>query len=67
MNIYGIYDIKENEQCVRVGTLQEIVKFLSLTVREIDRALKSKSTVRNKYKIYFLFKEGTEECQKKVS
>ena len=61
MNIYGIYDIKENEQCVRVGTLQEIVKFLSLTVREIDRALKSKSTVKSKYKIYFLFKEGTNE------
>lgn len=67
MNIYGIYDIKENEQCVRVGALQEIVKFLSLTVREVDRALKFKSTVRHKYKIYFLFKEDTEECQKKVS
>lgn len=61
MNIYGIYDIKENEQCVRVGTLQEIVKFLSLTVREIDRALKLESTVKNKYKIYFLFKEDTNE------
>lgn len=67
MNIYGIYDIKENEQCVRVGTLQEIIKFLNLTVRELGRALKTGSTVRSKYKIYFLFKEDTEECQKKVS
>lgn len=67
MNIYGIYDIKEKEQCVRVGTLQEIVNFFSLTARELDRALKKESTVKNKYKIYFLFKEDTEECQKKAS
>lgn len=52
MNIYGIYDIKEKEQCVRVGTLQEIVKFLSLTARELDRALKTESTVKNKYIFY---------------
>ena len=67
MNIYGIYDIKEKEQCVRVGTLVEIVKFLNLTVRQIDRALKAESTVKSKYKIYFLFKEDTEECKQKIN
>ena len=40
MSIYGIYDIKENEQCMRVGTLQEIIKFLNLTAREFGRAIK---------------------------
>ena len=40
MNIYGIYDIKQNEQCLRVGTLQEIIKFSNLSVREIGLALK---------------------------
>ena len=29
MNIYGIYDTENNEQCMRVGTLKEIVKFNS--------------------------------------
>lgn len=62
MNIYGIYDIKNNEQCIRVGTLAEIVKFLNLTVREIGRALKKNDTIRKNYKIYYLFKE---EVQKK--
>lgn len=57
MNIYGIYDVKEKEQCMRVGTLEEIIKFLNLTARELGRALKSDSLIRNKYKIYFLFKE----------
>lgn len=28
MKIYGVYDIKDNEQCIRVGTLPEIIKFL---------------------------------------
>lgn len=57
MNIYGIYDIKNNEQCIRVGTLEEIVKFLNLTVREIGRALNKNDTIRKSYKIYYLFKE----------
>lgn len=61
MNIYGIYDVKEKEQCMRVGTLEEIIKFLNLTARELGRALKSNSTVRNKYKIYYLFKEEVQK------
>lgn len=57
MKIYGIYNIKENEQCMRIGTLEEIIKFLNLTVRELGRALKNNNLVRNKYKICYLFKE----------
>lgn len=57
MNIYGISDIKNNEQCMRVGTLQEVVKFLNLTAREMSRALKKNNTVRKHYKIYYLFNE----------
>lgn len=62
MKIYGIYNIKEEEQCMRIGTLEEIKKFLDLTPRELGLALRKDSTVRNRYKIYFLFVE--EEVQK---
>lgn len=62
MKIYGIYDIEEKEQCIRIGTLKEIILFLNLTGREIGRALKNNNLVRGKYKIYYLFKE---EAQKK--
>lgn len=62
MNIYGIYDIKEKEQCIRIGTISEIVEFLNLTARELNRALKNNSLVRNKYEICYLFKES--EVQK---
>ena len=27
MKIYGIYDITNKEQCVRIGTLKDIMKF----------------------------------------
>jgi len=57
MNIYGIYDIKEKEQCLRIGTLTEIVKFLDLTSRELSRALNKHNLVRNKYEICYLYKE----------
>lgn len=57
MRIYGIYNLKEKEQCIRIGTLAEIIKFLDLTAREIGSALKRNSIVRNQYRICYLFKE----------
>lgn len=57
MKIYGIYNIKEKEQCLRVGTLEEIIKFLDLTARELSRALKNNNLVRSKYEICYLYKE----------
>lgn len=58
MNIYGIYDIKEKEQCLRVGTLIEIIKFLDISARSIDRAIKKQNLVKQRYQVCFLFKEG---------
>ena len=57
MKIYGIYNIKEKEQCLRVGTLEEIIKFLDLTARELSRALKNNNLIRRKYEICYLYKE----------
>lgn len=57
MKIYGIYDIKENEQCTRIGALDEIAKYLNLTAREISRALNNKNKIRNKYELHYLFEE----------
>lgn len=57
MNIYGIYNIKKNEECMRVGTLKEMAKFLDLTTREIGRALKNNNLIREKYKMCYLFNE----------
>ena len=57
MKIYGIYSIKEKEQCLRVGTLEEIIKFLDLTARELSRALKNNNLIRSKYEICYLYKE----------
>ena len=61
MNIYGIYNEKESEQCMRVGTLPEIVTFLNLSAREVGRALNKNNLVKHKYRIYYLFKEDTDE------
>lgn len=57
MNIYGIYDQKEKEQCLRVGTMSEIIAFLNFTPRELGRALKKGNLIRGKYEVCFLFKE----------
>ncbi len=57
MKIYGIYNIKEKELCLRVGTLEEIIKFLDLTAKELGQALRRNSIIRNKYEICYLYKE----------
>jgi len=51
MKIYGIYDLKEKEQCVRVGPLEEIKKFLNLSPRALGLALRRKAMIRNQYEI----------------
>lgn len=56
MKIYGIYDTKNNEQCVRVGTLGEIIKFLNITSREVTRMLKG-CKLRNRYEVMYLYTE----------
>ena len=55
MKIYGIYDMKNNEQCIRVGTLKEIIKFLNISARETTRMFKN--ILRNRYKVMYLFTE----------
>lgn len=57
MKIYGIYDIKNSEKCLRVGTLKEVVRFLDLTARECGRAIKSNNLIRDQYKLCYLFSE----------
>lgn len=57
MKIYAIYDLKNQEQCLRIGTLREIIKFLNITPREIGRGLKNCDVIRNQYEIYYLFQE----------
>ena len=56
MKIYGIYDTKNNEQCVRVGTLQDIMIFLNITARGINRAFKS-GRICSRYYLVYLFEE----------
>ncbi len=57
MRIYGIYDMKEKEQCVRIGTLIEIVKFLGMTARQINNTLRKNKLVNNRYQICYLYTE----------
>lgn len=57
MKIYGIYDTKKKEECLRVGEMEEIAKFLDLTAKEIGRALRNNNLIREKYKMCYLFNE----------
>lgn len=60
MSIYGVYDIKDKEQCIRVGTIAEIVKFLGISARHFDSVIKRHSLVDKRYQIYFLYIESEE-------
>lgn len=55
MSIYGIYN--KQEECLRVGTLKEIIIFLDITPRELSRVIKKDNFIRNEYKICYLFEE----------
>ena len=55
MNIYGIYDKKEKEQCVFVGTLEEIKRFLGYSIRTFNNYLKHGGNER--YSLIYVYRE----------
>lgn len=59
MGIYGIYDKNNKEQCLRVGTIDEIVKFFGLSARGFDLILK-KGIYKNRFEIMYLYEEAYE-------
>lgn len=50
--------MRNKEQCVRIGTLGEIVKFLNITARSFDRVLKKNEKINGRYELHYLFEES---------
>lgn len=53
MKIYGVYDVKEKEQCVKIGTLAEIQKFFDFSTKQLNQILKK----LKRFEILYLFSE----------
>lgn len=49
--------MQNKEQCVRIGTLIEIVKFLNIPARSFDRVLKKNEKINGRYELHYLYKE----------
>lgn len=50
-SFYGVYDIKNDEQCVMVDTLNHIAKFVGIQEQSIRKAMYLKTIVQKKYLI----------------
>lgn len=66
---YGIYDLKEDEQCIYIGTMSEVSKFLNynkdtlwsyLSRKKHDRSL----LINHRYEIVKVKEEEEEENKK---
>lgn len=51
--IYGVYDIKNNEQCIGIfDKLQEVVDYLNIkNVRVLASAISKKNVIKTKYRV----------------
>lgn len=56
MSIYGVYDMKNKEQVIIVGNLKEIMRYLKVTARGINRYLNGQ-LIQNRYKLEYCFEE----------
>lgn len=56
MEIYGIYENNKREQCITVGTLIEIKRFLNVGVRSLNNILRT-GEYGKIYKIKYLYTE----------
>lgn len=63
MKIYGIYDLKDKEQCLKVGDVKEIVEFLNVSARKFDRLIKS-GLYQHRYEVLCVYEEKEEICER---
>lgn len=56
MKIYGIYDLKNKEQCLRIGDIREITEFLNVTARGIGRTIQN-GVYKNRYEVLCVYEE----------
>ena len=66
MSIYGIYDLKNKEQCITVGTLQEIANFLGLSTRTFNNVLR-KGIYEERYVITYVYNEDQDVLNSKIN
>lgn len=56
MRIYGIYDLKNKEQVVMVGSILEIINFLNVSARSFDRLIKG-ALYKERYQVLYVYQE----------
>lgn len=65
-NIYGIYDLANKEQCVTVGTIDEISKFLKLPIRAFNKCMRE-GKYTERFEIVYLYNEEQETLKNKIA
>lgn len=48
-SFYAVYNIKDNEQCVMVDTLDRIAKYVGIQEQSIRKAMYMHKNIRKKY------------------
>jgi len=56
MKIYGIYDLDNKEQCLKVGDIREIINFLGVTARGFGRIIKNR-IYKHRYEVLCVYEE----------
>lgn len=51
MKIYGVYDIKNKEQCCFCGNAKEVASFLEMSENTLRSEISRKIKVKNKYEV----------------
>lgn len=49
MALYGIYDMRNSEQCMGIFTICEVMNFLGLSESHIYRRIRQKILARDRY------------------
>lgn len=56
MNIYGIYDLKNKEQCICIGNSEKICNFLEISKAKMYETVNKKIKLKCRYEIIKLKK-----------
>ncbi len=64
--IYGIYDTKDDDSCIFVGSRKEVADYFEKTPLAISQAMSNGNIIKKRYEVKFLYYEKLTELECRV-
>ena len=64
--IYGVYDTRNDNECIFIGTRKEVADYFGRTSQSISQVISNHNLIKFRYKVKFVYYEKLKELECRV-